>query len=68
MKKELSTLQFNFMDSLVQIKQAEAFDKAISSFIMDLVEEGFDLNQVKQYIQERKERIFFEFRGYDEEE
>ena len=68
MSKELTTLQFNFMDSLVQIKQAEAFDNAIRSFIIDLVEEGFDLNQVRQYMKERQERIFFEFRGYDQEE
>jgi hypothetical protein len=68
MAKELSTLQFNFMDSLVQIKQAEAFDNAIRNFIIDLVEEGFDLNQVKQYVKEREERIFFEFRGYDNEQ
>jgi len=68
MSKELTTLQFNFMDGLVQIKQAEAFDNAIRSFIIDLVEEGFDLNQVRQYMKEREERIFFEFRGYDQEE
>jgi len=67
MARELTTLQFNYMDSLVRIKQAEAFDNAIRSFIIDLVEEGFDLGQVKQYIREREERIFFEFRGYDGE-
>jgi len=33
-----------------------------------LVEEGFDMNQVKQYMKEREDRIFFEFRGYDEEQ
>ena len=68
MSKELTTLQFNFMDGLVQIKQAEAFDNAIRNFILDLVKEGFDLNQVGQYMKERQERIFFEFRGYDQEE
>lgn len=68
MAKELTKLQFDYMDSLVQIKQAEAFDNAIRNFIIDLVEEGFDLNQVRQYIKEREERIFFEFRGYDEED
>ena len=67
MARELTTLQFNYMDSLVRIKQAEAFDNAIRSFIIDLVEEGFDLGQVRQYIKEREERIFFEFRGYDGE-
>jgi hypothetical protein len=68
MAKELTTLQFSYMDSLVQIKQAEAFDNAIRNFIIDLVEEGFNLNQVKQYVKEREERIFFEFRGYDSEQ
>ena len=68
MTRELTTLQFNYMDSLVRIKQAEAFDNAIRSFIIDLIEEGFDLNQVRQYMKEREERIFFEFRGYDEEQ
>jgi len=68
MAKELTKLQFDYMDSLVQIKQAEAFDNAIRNFIIDLVEEGFDLNQVKQYMKEREERIFFEFRGYDNEQ
>ena len=67
MTRELTTLQFNYMDSLVRIKQAEAFDNAIRSFIIDLVEEGFDLGQVKQYMKEREDRIFFEFRGYDGE-
>ena len=67
MTRELTTLQFNYMDSLVRIKQAEVFDNAIRNFIIDLVEEGFDLGQVKQYIKEREERIFFEFRGYDGE-
>jgi uncharacterized protein YbcC (UPF0753/DUF2309 family) len=68
MAKELTKLQFDYMDSLVQIKQAEAFDNAIRNFIIDLVEEGFDLNQVRQYMKEREERIFFEFRGYDNEQ
>jgi len=67
-RTQLTKLQFDYMDSLVQIKQAEAFDNAIRSFIIDLVEEGFDLNQVRQYMKEREERIFFEFRGYDNEQ
>ena len=67
MTRELTTLQFNYMDSLVRIKQAEVFDNAIRNFIIDLEDEGFDLGQVKQYIREREERIFFEFRGYDGE-
>jgi len=67
MARELTTLQFNYMDSLVRIKQAELFDNAIRNFIIDLEDEGFDLGQVRQYIKEREERIFFEFRGYDGE-
>lgn len=67
-RTQLTKLQFDYMDSLVEIKQAEAFDNAIRNFIIDLVEEGFDLNQVRQYMKEREERIFFEFRGYDQEE
>jgi uncharacterized protein YbcC (UPF0753/DUF2309 family) len=67
-RTQLTKLQFDYMDSLVEIKQAEAFDNAIRNFIIDLVEEGFDLNQVRQYMKEREERIFFEFRGYDNEQ
>ena len=67
MTRELTTLQFNYMDSLVRIKQAELFDNAIRNFIIDLEDEGFDLGQVRQYIKEREERVFFEFRGYDGE-
>ena len=66
--KQLTKLQFDYMDSLVRIEEAKAFDDAIRSFIIDLIEEGFDLNQVKQYMKEREERIFFEFRGYDEQD
>jgi hypothetical protein len=68
MTKQLSTRQFDFMDGLVVTKQAEAFDNAIRSFIIDLVEEGFTVDDVKKYTQERTERIYFEFRGYDKEE
>ena len=67
MTRELTTSQFNYMDGLVRIKQAELFDNAIRNFIVDLEDEGFDLGQVRQYIKEREERIFFEFRGYDGE-
>ena len=67
MTRKLTTLQFNYMDSLVRIKQAELFDNAIRNFIIDLEDEGFDLGQVRQYIKEREERVFFEFRGYDGE-
>jgi len=51
------------MDGLVVIKQAEAFDNAIRNFIIDLVEEGFDLDEIKEFVKERQERIFFEFRN-----
>ena len=67
-RKQLTKLQFDYMDSLVRIEEVKAFDNAIRSFIIDLIEEGFDLNQVRQYMKEREERIFFEFRGYDEEQ
>jgi hypothetical protein len=68
MTKQLSTRQFDYMDGLVQTKQAESFDNAIRNFIIDLVEEGFTVEDVKKYIQERIERMYFEFRGYDSEE
>lgn len=55
--------QFDMMDSLVVIKQAEAFDSSIRNFIIDLVEEGFDLDEIKEFVKERQERIFFEFRN-----
>ena len=55
--------QFDMMDGLVIIKQAEAFDNAIRNFIIDLVEEGFDLDEIKEFVKERQERIFFEFRN-----
>jgi hypothetical protein len=67
-RTQLTKLQFDYMDSLVQIEEVKAFDNAIRSFIIDLVEEGFDLNQVRQYMKEREERIFFEFRGYDNDQ
>jgi DNA-binding transcriptional MerR regulator len=56
------------MDSLVVTKQAEAFDNAIRSFIIELNEEGFTIEDVKKYIQERQERIYFQFRNFDNEE
>ena len=55
--------QFDMMDGLVVIKQAEAFDNAIRNFIIDLVEVGFDLDEIKEFVKERQERIFFEFRN-----
>lgn len=65
MTKKISTRQFDYMDSLVVTKQAEAFDNAIRNFIIDLIEEGFDKDQVRQYMKEREERVFFEFRDYE---
>ena len=55
--------QFDMMDGLVVIKQAEAFDSSVRNFIIDLVEEGFDLDEIKEFVKERQERIFFEFRN-----
>ena len=68
MTKQLSTRRFEYMDSLVVTKQAEAFDNAIRSFIIELNEEGFTIEDVKKYIQERQERIYFQFRNFDNEE
>jgi len=68
MAQRLSTRQFDYMNGLVVTKQAEAFDNAIRNFIIDLAEEGFTVDDVKKYIQERQERIYFEFRNFDNEE
>ena len=68
MAKELSTVQFNYIDSLVVTKQSEAFDNAIRNFIIDLIEEGFTIDDVKKYIKEKEERVFFEFRNYEGKE
>jgi len=65
MTKELSTVQFNYIDSLVVTKQSEAFDNAIRNFIIDLIEEGFTIDDVKKYIKEKEDRVFFEFRNYN---
>ena len=68
MAKELTPREFDYLDGLVKSKQAEAFDNAVKNFIIDLTEEGFDMDDVKQYIRERESRIFFAFRNYDKEE
>ena len=68
MAQRLSTRQFDYMNSLVVTKQAEAFDNAIRNFIIDLAEEGFTVDDVKRYIQEKQERVYFEFRNFDKEE
>ena len=65
MTKELSTVQFNYIDSLVVTKQSESFDNAIRNFIIDLIEEGFTIDDVKKYIKEKEDRVFFEFRNYN---
>lgn len=56
------------MEGLVLINSSEQFDNAIRSFIIDLVEEGYTVDDVKKFIQEKQERVYFEFRGYDNEE
>lgn len=56
------------MEGLVLINSSEQFDNAIRSFIIDLVEEGYAVDDVKKFIQEKQERVYFEFRGYDNEE
>ena len=68
MAQQLSTRQFDYMNGLVVTKQAEAFDNAIRSFMIELTEEEFTVEDVKKYIQERQGRIYFEFRNFDIEE
>jgi hypothetical protein len=68
MAQQLSTRQFDYMNGLVVTKQAEAFDNAIRNFIIDLAEEGFTVEDVKKYIQEKQERVYFEFRNFDKED
>jgi hypothetical protein len=65
MAQQLSIRQFDYMNGLVVTKQAEAFDNAIRSFMIELTEEEFTVEDVKKYIQERQERIYFEFRNFD---
>ena len=52
------------MDSLILIKHGENFDNAIRSFIIDLVEEGFEVNDVREFVNERVENIFKDFKNY----
>ena len=68
MEKKISTREFDRMEGLVLINSSEQFDNAIRSFIIDLVEEGYTVDDVKKFIQEKQERVYFEFRGYDNEE
>lgn len=56
------------MEGLVLTNSSKQFDNAIRSFIIDLVEEGYTVDDVKKFIQEKQERVYFEFRGYDNEE
>lgn len=68
MEKKITTREFDRMEGLVLINSSEQFDNAIRSFIIDLVEEGYTVDDVKKFIQEKQERVYFEFRGYDNEE
>ena len=61
----ISDTKFDYMDSLVVIKQAEAFDNAIRNFIIDLTEEGFETSDIKEFVNERIKRVFSEFKGYE---
>ena len=60
----LSDTKYNYMDSLILIRQGENFDNAIKSFIIDLVEEGFEVNDVREFVNERVENIFKDFKNY----
>ena len=62
---KISDTKFDYMDSLVVIKQAEAFDNSIRNFIIDLTEEGFETSDIKEFINERIKRVFSEFKGYE---
>lgn len=68
MEKKITTREFDRMEGLVLTNSSEQFDNAIRSFIIDLVEEGYTVDDVKKFIQEKQERVYFEFRGYDNEE
>lgn len=68
MEKKISTREFDRMEGLVLTNSSKQFDNAIRSFIIDLVEEGYTVDDVKKFIQEKQERVYFEFRGYDNEE
>ena len=60
----LSDTKYNYMDSLILIRQGENFDNAIKSFIIDLVEEGFEVSDVREFVNERVENIFKDFKNY----
>ena len=68
MEKKIATREFDRMEGLVLTNSSKQFDDAIRSFIIDLVEEGYTVDDVKKFIQEKQERVYFEFRGYDNEE
>jgi len=68
MEKKINTREFDRMEGLVLINNSKQFDNAIRSFIIDLVEEGYTVDDVKKFIQEKQERVYFEFRGYENEE
>lgn len=68
MTSKISTREFERMEGLVVTNSSEQFTNAIRSFIIDLVEEGYTVNDVKKFIEEKQERVYFEFRNYDNEE
>lgn len=66
--KNLNTEQFDYMDGLILIKQGINFDNAVRSFIIDLVgREGFEMSDVKAFVETRMEMIFDDFKDYDQE-
>ena len=65
MSDQLTVEQFRYLDGLVTVKYALEFDRAIRTFIDDLTEEGLHLDDVKQYMKEREERVYFEYRNFN---
>jgi hypothetical protein len=61
---KISDTKFDYMNSLVVIKQAEAFDNSIRNFIIDLTEEGFETSDIKEFVNERVKRLFEQFKNY----
>ena len=48
----------------MEFSDGENFDNVIKSFIIDLVEEGFEVNDVREFVNERVENIFKDFKNY----
>ena len=61
---KISDTKYTYMDILILIKHGEKFDNSIRSFIIDLVEEGFEVNDVREFVNERVENIFKDFKNY----